>query len=202
MHMNRFLLPVGSLLLALGLAACTSATPPTDMQRYDSPLGFSMNLPTDVFVMGEAGSVPVDAFEDPERNRTFIAPVRYGEGRQTTIASLTTDPESNGTAWTIVRTDVEDDAALDAWVKEHYGPACRVAELAPTQQEGVFDVLLRGDGLPLDETKCVLNYVYEIQYQPSHKRAFSWELGQGIRFSDGADVFYDLDMMKSFRVRD
>ncbi len=190
--MRRIFIPIGSLLLTLGVAACATVTPSQDAQTYDSPLGFSMDLPPGVA-----------AFEDPSRQRTFIAPVAYGEGKETTLASLTTDPESMVTGWMVSRTDINDEAALNEWVRVHYGPACTVVEQAPTAQDGVFDVLLEGDGLPLDETNCVLNFVYEIRYQPSQQRVFSWELGQGTRFiSDDDTVTYDMDMSESFRVRD
>ena len=208
---------VGSVVLALSVAACAVATPGADTGTgengtYVSPLGFSIDLPAAVYIGGENETAPVRAFEDLSRNRVFISAAEHDDPATpafdrvpTTLPSLTGIDRTAVLlpSWMLSMTDIEDREALDAWVKNHYGPGCRVAELAPEGQEGVFDVLLEGDGKPLDQTECPLNYVYEILYQPSERRVLSWELGQGIQFMsdrDGATIF-DLRMRDSVRFR-
>lgn len=244
--MHRALAPVGSLLIAIAVAACAavpspapdassgsvasgsdasaretgvsssapSASPPTassagpDFTTYVSAQGFYMSLPASARI-GENETAPVRAFEDPAKNRVFIATAAYDDPTTPAVDSIpvTLDllrgPNASWVPhWAIDVTDIEDDAHLERWVKEHYGPGCSVEERAPTVQPGVEDVLLAGDGLPLDTTRCVLNFVYEIRYQPSKQRVLSWELGQGPRFlgGEGTEDIHDLAMRESLRM--
>lgn len=224
----RSVLPLAaSLLTAFWIAACavtdrgapvpgtsTGATPPPSAHAslYESPLGFEIMLPPAVYIGGNGETAPVAAFEEPSRNRAFIAAAEHDDPSTpvfdrvpTTLQTLTgTGRLATGLpVWMLSVTPIEDRAKLDAWVRLHYGPGCRVGELAPTRQEGVFDVLLEGDGKPLDQTECPLNYVYELLYQPSERRALSWELGQGPQFMADADgmLTYDMQMRDSVRFR-
>lgn len=174
---------------------------------YESPQGFAITLPAEAWI-GPDAYAPVAAFEDPAKSRVFIATIAYDdpttpatERLPTTLDDLRGAHASWIPHWTMDVTVVENDDALARWVTEHYGPGCRVAERAPTAQAGVEDVLLEGDGLPLDRTTCVLNYAYEIRYQPGAKRVLSWELGRGPQFTErGADGPADLRMRDSVRM--
>lgn len=197
-------------------AATSSAMPepgPADVdvggvRRYDSPQGFSIDLPVATLIAADV-SVPVAAYEDPDKTRVFVAAAEYDDPTTpdvdripTTLDALRGPHASRIPHWTMDVTEIADDAALETWVHNHYGPGCTIAEKAPTAQRDVMDVLLEGDGLSLEETRCVLNYAYEIRYQPSKGRVLSWELGQAPSFNapdgSGAD---DLRMRDSVRMR-
>lgn len=189
-------------------AGASSATP--EFTTYVSPQGFSISLPASARI-GTNDAAPVTAFEDPAKGRVFIATAAYDDPSTpaidrlpTTIDTLRGPNASWVPHWTMDVTPIDGDAALDEWVKNHYGPGCSVDERPPAGQPGVDDVLLATDGLPMDESRCVLNYVYEIRYQPSKKRVLSWELGQGPRFGAGGntDETYDLAMRDSVRMSD
>lgn len=179
-------------------------------KTYVSAQGFYLSLPVSAWI-GENETAAITAFEDPAKNRVFIAAAAYDDPTTPTVDRIPTTidvlrgPNRSWVPhWTMDVTDIADDAALDTWVKEHYGPGCSIAERAPTAQPGVEDVLLATDGLPLDATRCVLNFAYEIRYQPSKARVLSWELGQGSRFAagSGTDEIYDLVMRDSVRMSD
>jgi hypothetical protein len=174
---------------------------------YASPLGFSLELPAEAWI-GTNATAPVTAFEDASHGRVFIATAAYDDPMTpevdrlpTTLGVLRGANASWVPHWTMDVTPIADDAALAAWVKLHYGPGCAIAEQAPTAQDGVFDVLLEGDGLPLESTRCVLNFLYEIRYQPSAKRVLSWNLGQAPQFAGPHGEALDLSMRDSVRMR-
>ncbi len=186
-----------------------SAPSPSGPSTYVSPQGFSIELPERARI-GAGATSPIVAFEDEEKGRVFIATTSYDDPSTpeadrlpTTIDLLRGTDASWVPHWTMDVTPIEDDAALDTWVKNHYGPGCSVEERAPTAQPGVEDVLLASDGLPMDSSRCVLNYIYEIRYQPSKKRVLSWELGQAPQFT-AADTenILDLRMRDSVRMTD
>jgi hypothetical protein len=187
----------------------TSSESP-DFTTYVSPQGFYLSLPVSAWI-GANETAVVTAFEDPAKDRVFIAAAAYDDPTTpavdripTTVDVLRGPNRSWVPHWTMDVTDIADDAALDTWVKEHYGPGCSIAERSTTAQPGVQDVLLATDGLPLDTTRCVLNFAYEIRYQPSKARVLSWELGQGPQFAagSGTDEIYDLAMRDSVRMSD
>lgn len=189
-------------------AGAPSTSP--NVTTYVSAQGFSISLPASARI-GENEAAVVTAFEDPAKNRVFIATAAYDDPTTPAVDRIPTTVDMLRGAnaswiphWTMDVTPIDGDAALDEWVKNHYGPGCSVEERAPTAQPGVDDVLLATDGLPMDSSRCVLNYIYEIRYQPSKKRVLSWELGQGPRFTAGmdADEIYDLAMRDSVRLSD
>lgn len=212
----------GSLILALSVAACAVTDEPVtepetspgstiepssatgSLRLYESPLGFVIGLPASVHIGGDGETAPVRAFEEPSRNRTYVAAAEYDDPatpafdrKETTIAALTGTASYTIPSWTIHSADVEDDAALGRWVTEHYGPDCRIAERVPTAQEGVDEILLESGG-----ENCVLNYVFEIRYQPSRRRVVYWDIGQDANFiSDPLTRYvYDLPMTESLRL--
>lgn len=190
--------------------AGTASSKTLDFTTYVSAQGFYISLPVSAWI-GANETAPVIAFEDPAKDRVFIATAAYDDPTTpavdripTTVDVLRGSNASWVSHWTMDVTDIANDAALDTWVKEHYGPGCSVEERAPTVQPGVEDILLVGDGLPPDTSRCVLNYAYEIRYQPAKGRVLSWELGQGPRFAAGAgtDEIYDVVMRDSVRMSD
>jgi hypothetical protein len=181
-----------------------------DFTTYVSAQGFYISLPVSAWI-GANETAPVTAFEDPAKDRVFIATAAYDDpttpavDRIPTTVDVLRGPNASWVPhWTMDVTDIADDAALDTWVKNHYGPGCSVEERAPTVQPGVEDVFIATDGLPIDTSRCVLNFAYEIRYQPSKQRVLSWELGQAPRFSagTGTDEIYDLVMRDSVRMSD
>ena len=104
--------------------------------------------------------------------------------------------------WTIVMQEIQDDAQLDAFIKARYGAGCSLGEKTPWDlQEGVFDVGIEGDGLPMETTECLINYATVLKYYPDGGKVISWHLGQAWTFAGDVDytVIYDGEMVDSFR---
>jgi len=160
------------------------------------------------------GPVPVKIFED-EKGIYIDHEYRYkltGETRDENGRSffsgcekemITLDILQNEKpqTWNIISEKVTNDQELDTFIKRHFNPACRLGEKTPSQQTGVFDVVVEGDGKQPPETKCWLNYAYVVKYSPEKQRTFTWDLGQACSFyyNEHNDC-YSMEMQDSFKV--
>ncbi|MFC1662839.1 hypothetical protein ACFL04_01570 [Patescibacteria group bacterium] len=111
--------------------------------------------------------------------------------------------------WKLDFADVSNDEELDSFIKSKWGEGCSLgSQTAWDHQAGVFDVTIEGDELDLDETKCPVNYVYQLLYHPGLGKAVGWNLGQEPYFwavdpadfaSEAGFYSYDESMVNSFR---
>lgn len=116
----------------------------------------------------------------------------------TTIAQL--DQERR--TWNIISKQVNNDAELDAFIKQRFGSGCSLGEKVASNQPNVFSIKVLDDGKDMEFSKCVLNFMFVIKYAPSLNRVFTYDRGQSFTFAKTLDysVVYDDDMDKSFRV--
>lgn len=103
-------------------------------------------------------------------------------------------------AWEIVVKTINSDLELEQFLKNRYGEGCKLGEKKPFAQEGVFDIMIEGDGLDLGETKCPLNYMTKVLYSPTRKKLAAWDIGQACGFAYPTfDKCLDMEMVDSFR---
>lgn len=101
--------------------------------------------------------------------------------------------------WKFLVRPVKNDAELEVFIKDHYGSGCSLGAKKASKQDGVFDVSIKGDGLDLDTTKCPLNYDTRLKYDPAKGKLISWDLGQAYTYWGEKDVYYDGEMVDSFK---
>lgn len=100
---------------------------------------------------------------------------------------------------------IENDIALDAFIKKNYGSGCLAGERKPWKQNGVYEVEVKGEdwenGTDLGTTTCPLNYTYKILYYPEKNKLMSVNLGQECVFSTDPNLqpyrCYDEDIINS-----
>lgn len=104
-------------------------------------------------------------------------------------------------SWKFVVRDVSNDAELESFIRERYGNGCQLGDKNPSNQPGVFDVSIQGDGRELEETECPLNYMTVLKYHPEKNKAVSWNLGQAFTFVEDESYqnVYDQEMVDSFK---
>lgn len=102
-----------------------------------------------------------------------------------------------GLSWRMVIKDINSEQELGAFIKDQYGSACSYKKTA-TVFSDTLDVIIKGDGKPLDLSGCPVNYNYHIKYSPVNKKVAFWQTGQecqvGLNFSN----CFDEDIVKSF----
>lgn len=103
-------------------------------------------------------------------------------------------------SWHILVKKAENDQELDSLLKAIFGSSCSLGEKRETQQERLLDIVVKGDGMDLGETKCPLNFRYIVKYSPSKKLVFTWNIGQDVSFWGDIDYkdVYDELMVSSF----
>lgn len=190
--------------------------------------GFSMKIPKNTYhpygsmcryeansYRPKAGLVPVKIFED---EKIYISTEYfYKMGGQTTnngysnfstcekminsIANLQAqDYSSDQSKWTLWVKKVSTDDQIEAFIDEKYGEACKMGEKVASNQAGVFEVKVLGDGKEMDESECVVNYMTTIRYSPEKSLLVSWDMGQAPTFmSLDLKTVYDSEMTKSFK---
>jgi hypothetical protein len=103
-------------------------------------------------------------------------------------------------AWKLVVEEIHDEDELDSFIKARYFSGCSLGEQSASNQDGVYDVQIQGDGLGLDGT-CPMNYGYKVKYFPSGGRVIAWNTGQAPTFLSAVDwsACYDSEMIESFQ---
>ena len=114
---------------------------------------------------------------------------------------LLQDPDTYQEKWEIVVEQVQDDAELEAFIKERYGNGCSLGAMIASNQEGVLDVTIQGDGKQLPQTECPINFGTVVKYYPAGNKVAAWDTGQAYTFSADVnnEVTYDQEMIDSFR---
>jgi len=126
----------------------------------------------------------------------------YFSGCEKEITSLELLQKERQT-WNIISEKVTNDQELELFIKKYFYPECKLGEKRASQQPGVFNVSILGDGQPPEQSKCFLNYKYVLKYAPEKQRAFTWDIGQASNFyaEEGKKfIHYDEEMEKSFTV--
>lgn len=103
--------------------------------------------------------------------------------------------------WDINVIDVLNKEDLEKNIKEHYGSSCGIKVSDESIDEGnkVFEVSIIRDGKDLESSKCFVNYMYKIFYNPDRNKAIYWDLGQAPTFRVTDAKHLDQDMVKSFK---
>ena len=202
----------------------------SELKTYvNEKLGFSIDIPTTAvnpygackWVEDETKSsyrpkeafTPVTTFED--NDSVYIA-FEYSyelAGREETDGysyfskcekkdnSLTLLKSDNRT-WHIVTQTVKNDAELTTFIKEQFGSSCNLGEKKLSAQAGVFDVAVKGDGLDMEFSNCVLNYMFVLKYSPEKQKVYTFDRGQSTAFFQLLDFSksYDDVMEESFKI--
>jgi cell division protein FtsL len=190
--------------------------------------GFSIKVPKKVFhnygsmcdwqtdsYRPKGGIVPVKIFE--EDNKIYVSSEYfyalsgetiedgkhyYSECNRITnsLSHLKNKEYFQQLSWEFIVSDANNDIDLENFIKERYGNGCKLGNKNPSAQEGVFDILIQGDGKDLSETECPLNYATVLKYHPEKNLVISWDLGQAYTFFiDESYESYDQEMVDSFR---
>jgi hypothetical protein len=200
------------------------------MEYTNSQLGFSIKFPQKVYSDHKcpfSKLIPVKIFEDDVEGIVYITEeYQYNENCEKVFYSLDRlreiREELNKTriklwgypimapkppsGWAIVIATIRNKDELDKFIKENYGPKCLIGKENPWKQEGVYEIIVRGEEenwelTDLETTTCPLNYSYKVLYAPEKNKAMSVELGQECTFK--ADPYgkkcYDEDILSSFK---
>lgn len=104
--------------------------------------------------------VPISVFEDTD-SAYFSYAYSYelgdqvSEGNHTNFKSCTkvdntlTELRKERRTWQIIAKKVVNEAALVTFLQQRFGSGCTIDEKVPTEQEGVLEVRVRGDGKDL-----------------------------------------------------
>ena len=87
-------------------------------------------------------------------------------------------------------------------IHDVYGEACGLGGITPVEGTDYARVGVASDGLPMEESHCVMNFAYAFFYHPDLGRAITWPTGQAASFYadlDYAELPYDVHMAESFR---
>jgi len=192
--------------------------------------GFSIKVPKKMFhgygsmcewktdsYRPNGGIVPVKIFED---ENIYISSeyfyeltggivrnnIHYFSGCDKVINSLSylkNDKYFQQQSWEFVIKNISDDIELENFIKERYGSGCKLGNKNYSDQSGVFNISIQGDGKDLEETKCPLNYITVLKYYPAKDKAVSWHLGQAFTFIAGESPQndYDQEMVDSFKFK-
>jgi hypothetical protein len=102
---------------------------------------------------------------------------------------------------------VKNDAEIQAFIKDMFGPACAEFTRTPALQNGIQDLIVKSVGLDVaaesEEEVCVTNYRYVLKYNPKTRRILGVDLKQEAFFHiPNSNYDYPLDdaMMRSLRM--
>jgi len=198
-------------------------------QFTDYRLGFSIKFPKEMATFRgsctwkedqgsyrpEVALVPVKIFEDT--SAVYIGAEYFYElagerqegGRSfydecnpvTNSLALLQDPDSfKEPFWKLVVEEIHDEDELDSFIKARYGSGCSLGEQSVSNQDGVYDVQIQGDGKGLDG-QCPINYATVVKYFPAGSKVVAWDRGQSYHFPADVNysVVYDQEMEDSFR---
>ena len=109
--------------------------------------------------------------------------------------------ESTSALWEIAVAHTGSEADLETLIDDYYGECFRLGEFTEADANGILRVRVLGDGLPPEESACLLNYGYILLYSPAHERAATWATGQSTHFLYDVTTGegYDAEMAESFR---
>jgi hypothetical protein len=98
---------------------------------------------------------------------------------------------------------VKNENELDGFLKKRFGSSCSVDEIKNLNRGDTFSVKIKGDGKDLGESKCLINYMYEVFYSPKNKLVVAFSRGQDVSYvNEKTDDIYDGEMYESFTFAD
>jgi len=101
--------------------------------------------------------------------------------------------------WQVKTKKIYTDLDLEQFIKSNYGSGCSIGSIK-VNQNGYNDVSIKGDGMDMETTKCLINYKYVLKYSEQKQIAATWGVGQAIVFSgENFQPSYDQLMIDSFR---
>ena len=101
--------------------------------------------------------------------------------------------------WDIKVGTVANDTQLLAFIQKNYGQSCQIGKKTGNSN-GYLDVKIEGDGKDMEETQCLVNYIYALKYSPALQKAATWGVGQGLVFyTDSGQTPYDMEIVSSFK---
>jgi hypothetical protein len=157
------------------------------------PVGSS--IPTKIFEDGENVYITNEYFYRLSGEKILGGIHKYSAcgKEQNSLTELQKASSIYSQGWEIKTKKVYADVDLEKFIKDNYGPSCKLGSKTPAIQNGVFSVKIEGDGLDLDETKCPVNYVYRILYFPAGNLVAAWNLGQACSFTPSESYSKCLD---------
>ena len=102
--------------------------------------------------------------------------------------------------WEIVLREIGSEADLESLVDAYYGECFSVGDFTPVEGKDYMRGKILGDGKPVEESKCLVRWGYQLLYSSELKIAATWHTGQSIHFSDSfmTETSYDGEMIASF----
>lgn len=102
--------------------------------------------------------------------------------------------------WEIVVWEIASEDDLEQMVDAVFGECFQVGEIVPAEGGKYQGVRVQGDGLPVEESMCLLRGGYIFFYSPEAGKAATWLTGQSYHFLADAETSeaYDAMMVESF----
>ena len=145
-------------------------------------LGFSLNVSLQVKGTGKQS----DSLEIIESGNvvylTYKSNYYYAETLKRSKSSLSDIEKTKGIPWGIMVRTVNSEQELTTLIKNRYGSGCSIGSQEQVGDTGTYRVMIKGDGLGMDKTKCPINYVTAVKYSPNLKKAAIWDIGQDVSF--------------------
>lgn len=110
--------------------------------------------------------------------------------------------DSSRRTWHIIAEKVKNTEELKQFIRSRFGPGCDLGTMTATVENNkVYDVQVKGDGLDMGETQCPINYMFVLKYVPTTGFVYTYDLGQAYTFAKNADgsEAYDMEMKDSFQ---
>jgi hypothetical protein len=194
-------------------------------KTYSSPMGISFRYPGRIKNKysgcdDKEGYVPVNIFEDAEKNAVYIA-----FGCADTLDSLRASTENAAMAdgtpiinakpaygWKIRIVNIQTENEIDPFLRSTYGEGCYMGGKEDWVQDGVSSVVIKGEdwgreGIDLSNTTCSWNELYQVLYSPASHKLLSINLGQEATFcntdpqSSEEPICVDGEIMNSLRIQ-
>lgn len=171
-------------------------------------IGFSLRVPkTSYRFVGfdrpmQRISIPIQVIEDIDSDTVYVTDAWTidREGRKVKDVTLEDLRSQNPVSWKIMTQNVEDKEDIRAFLKKRYYLGCDIAEMTPSNVEGLFDVETTHSSPEAPENEnCFINWRTVNKYSPERKLIASWDLGQDINFMGPSQEAYDDEMVASFR---
>ena len=153
---------------------------------YMNPrMGFSMQLPDKAYAGGTNGLSPVVALDDPKTGDVYVTlqyfydqnidqPADEKNKKDLTVDFLKTNPSITAIYWHIQSVTLDTNQQIDQWIKKTFGKGCSLGTQTPTDQSGVMDLAIQGDGKGLDTTDCPVNYGVFMRYSSAKHQLIYW----------------------------
>ncbi|MCK5415841.1 hypothetical protein KAI92_00250, partial [Candidatus Parcubacteria bacterium] len=123
--------------------------------------------------------VPYDVFS---KNGNFYLREQYFYNKESCEKELNSyniinrDESEILTPWHLRVVNVDNDDELGNFIKKNFGESCTYNK--NKTRDGIFSIVIQGDGKSLADTNCPVNYESILKYDSKNKRLIYWNLGQ------------------------